>query len=37
LEELDMLAFVKGIEELEKHIKKTIETPIEQRGDTVDY
>jgi len=33
LEELDMAVFKKGIEELEKHIKKTIETPIEQRGD----
>jgi hypothetical protein len=32
LEELDMAVFKKGIEELEKHIKKTIETPIAQRG-----
>ena len=31
-EELDMGVFAKGIEILEKHIKKTIETPIEQRG-----
>ena len=31
-EELDMGVFAKGIEMLEKHIKKTIETPIEQRG-----
>jgi len=33
LEELDMATFVKGIEELKKHILKTIKTPIEQRGD----
>ena len=25
------------LEELEKHIKKTIETPVEQRGDNVHY
>ena len=37
LEELDMAAFKKGIEELEKHIKKTIETPIEQRGDSFHF
>jgi hypothetical protein len=35
LEELDLGDFNKGIEELEKDIKKTIETPIEQRGDSV--
>ena len=34
LEELDMVVFKKGIEGLEKHIKKTIETPLEQRGDS---
>lgn len=33
LEELDMTSFEKGIEYLEKHILKTIETPIEQRGE----
>ena len=32
LEELDLGFFVKGIDYLEKHILKTIETPIEQRG-----
>lgn len=37
MEELDLAAFVKGIDELEKHIKKTIETPVEQRGDNVHY
>lgn len=37
LEELDLAAFVKGIEELEKHIKKTIETPIEQRGNSFHF
>jgi len=31
-EELDPGVFTKGIEGLERHIKKTIETPIEQRG-----
>ncbi len=31
LEELDLGDFSKGIEELEEHILKTIETPIEQR------
>ena len=33
LEELDLTSFKKGIEFLEKHIIKTIETPIEQRGE----
>jgi hypothetical protein len=33
LEELDLGDFSKGIEELEEHILKTIETPIEQRGE----
>ena len=37
LEKLALVAFVKSIEELEKDIKKTIETPIEQRGDNVHY
>ena len=37
LEELVLAAFVKGIDELEKHIKKTIETPIEQRGDLIQF
>ncbi len=37
LEELDLAAFVKGIAELEKHIKKTIETPLEQRGDLIQF
>lgn len=37
LEELDLDVFVKGIEDLEKHILKTIETPIERRGDTAQY
>jgi len=32
LQELDLASFEKGIEELEEHILKTIETPIEQRG-----
>jgi hypothetical protein len=35
LEELDMAVFKKGIVKLEKHIKKTIETPMEQREDSV--
>jgi len=34
LEELDLRAFKKGIEKLEKHIVKTIATPIQQRGET---
>ena len=33
LEELDLGDFSKGIEELEEHTLKTIETPIEQRGE----
>ena len=37
LEELDLGDFSKGIEELEEHILKTIETPIEQRGDNFHY
>ena len=37
LEELDLDDFVKGIEELEKHILKTIKTPIEKRGDPPQY
>ena len=36
-EELDLGDFSKGIEELEEHILKTIETPIEQRGDNFHY
>ena len=32
LEELDLGVFAKEVERLEKHIKKTIETPIERRG-----
>ena len=32
LEELDLTSFKKGIEFLEKHIIKTLKTPIEQRG-----
>ena len=32
LEELDLDFFVKGIEYLEKHILKTIKTPIDKRG-----
>ena len=32
LEELDLTLFKKGIEYLEKHILKTLKTPIEQRG-----
>ena len=35
LEKLALVAFVEGIEELEKDIKKTIGTPIEQRGGSV--
>jgi len=31
-EELDLTSFKKGIEFLEKHILKTLKTPIEQRG-----
>jgi len=31
-EELDLGVFVKEVAKLEEHIKKTIETPIEQRG-----
>ena len=31
-EKLEIGVFTKGIEELERHIKKTIETPIDQRG-----
>ena len=31
-EELDPGVFTKGIEGRERHIKKTIETPIDQRG-----
>jgi hypothetical protein len=31
-EELDPAVFAKKVEKLEEHIKKTIETPIEQRG-----
>jgi hypothetical protein len=31
-EEMDPGIFAKEVERLEKHIKKTIETPIEQRG-----
>ncbi|MFH1350553.1 MAG: hypothetical protein ABII26_06400 [Pseudomonadota bacterium] len=34
LDDIDLDAFVKGIEGLEKHILKTIETPLGQRGDT---
>ena len=34
LDELDLPSFMTGIERLEKHIQKTIETPIEQRGKT---
>ncbi len=33
LEETNLADFIKGIERLEKHIRKTIETPIEERGD----
>ena len=33
LEERDLGFFAKGIEYLEKHILKTIETPIEERGE----
>ena len=32
LEELDLGFFAKGVEYLEKHILKTLKTPIEQRG-----
>ena len=32
LDELDLTNFKKGIEYLEKHILKTIETPIDKRG-----
>ena len=37
LEELDLGDFSKGIEHLEEHILKTIETPVEQRGDNDHY
>ena len=33
LDDIDLDTFVKGIEGLEKHILKTIETPLRQRGD----
>ena len=33
-EELELAAFTQGLEELENHIQKTIDTPIERRGDT---
>ena len=36
-EELDLGVFTKGIVGLERHVKKTIETPIEQRGDNFHY
>jgi hypothetical protein len=32
LEEIDVTSFEKGIEDLEKHILKTVETPIVKRG-----
>ena len=32
MEELDLKCFMQGIDALEDHILKTIETPIEQRG-----
>jgi len=34
---LDLTAYEKGLEELEKHILKTIETPFDQRGDVPVY
>lgn len=37
LEELDLTSLKKGIEFLEKHILKTIETPIDKRGDNFHY
>jgi len=37
LEELDLSSFKKGIEFLEKHILKTLKTPIDKRGDNVHY
>ena len=36
-EELDLSFFKKGIEFLEKHILKTIETPIDKRGNNFHY
>lgn len=36
-EELDLTAFKKDIDVLEKHILKTIDTPFDQRGDVPVY
>ena len=37
LEELDLASFENGIDQLEEHIKNTIETPVEQRGNSFHF